>query len=289
MKPQFIKVPIDEACSFRITAEIVPYFYNPLHFHPELELTFVIQGKGTRFIGYHVESFSPDDLVLVGANLPHCWKNDTEYYAENSSLKAQAIVVQFREDFAGPAFFDLPELQAIKNVIQDAKRGIKIYGKTKRKIKERLQAITKQKGAGRISNLLDILEAIALSREKVSLTEIDSNRLVPPVQMKRLNDIYQYTLDHFKENISLDDIAQVANMTPNAFCRFFRRHNRKTYIQFINEIRVASACKLLRDTSAGITQIAYDSGFNNLAHFNRLFKRYKKTRPYAYRKRQSEF
>lgn len=289
MKPQFIKVPVDEANSFRVTDEIVPYFYNPLHFHPELELTFIIEGKGTRFIGYHVDSFLPGDLVLVGSNLPHCWKNDAEYYSKNSNIKAHAIVVQFKEYFAGSAFFELPELLTIKKLIQNSKRGIKIYGKTKQVIKEKLKTLTKQSGIGRITSLLDILEVMALSTEKTYLTEMDSHRLIPPIQMKRLNDIYQYTLDHFKDNISLDEIAHVANMTPNAFCRLFKSHNRKTYVQFINEIRIANACKLLRDTSNSITQIAYESGFNNLAHFNRVFKKHKKIVPFSYRKKQSEF
>src|SRR5690554_6231690 len=128
MKPQLIKVPVDESNSFRITDEIVPNFYNPLHFHPELELTYVVKGKGTRFIGYHVESFHPGDLVLVGPNLPHCWKNDAEYYSQNSRMEAQAIVVQFKADFAGSDFFELPELLPIKKLIQNSQRGIKIYG-----------------------------------------------------------------------------------------------------------------------------------------------------------------
>lgn len=286
MKPQFIKVPVDEAHSFRVTDEVVSYFYNPLHFHPELELTYVLKGKGTRFIGYHVESFFPGDLVLVGPNLPHCWKNDPEYYAKNSNLKAQAIVVQFKEDFAGSVFFELPELLPLKNLILDSKRGIKIYGKTKEKIKVRLEILTNQTGTGRLTNLLEILDIMALSKEKTSLTEMDSHRLMPPVQMKKLNDVYQYTLDHFKEDVSLEEIAGVANMTPNAFCRFFKSHNRKTYIQFINEIRIANACKLLGNTSISITQIAYESGFNNLAHFNRVFKKHKKIVPFYYRKQQ---
>lgn len=289
MKPQFIKVPVDDSNSFRVTDEIVPYFYNPFHFHPELELTYVLKSKGTRLIGYHVESFSPGDLVLVGPNLPHCWKNDAEYYTGNHLLQAQAIVVQFKENFGGPAFFDLPELLPIKRLIQDSKRGIRIYGKTKQKIKERLEALTRQSGTGRISGLLDILEIMALSKEKSNLTELDSSRLKPAIQMKRLNDIYQYTLDHFRENISLEEIARVANVTPNAFCRFFKSHNRKTYIEFVNEIRIANACKLLSHTSMGITEIAYESGFNNLAHFNRVFKKHKHMVPFTYRRQQSEF
>ena len=288
MKPQFIKVPVDEAKSFRVTDEEVSYFYNPLHFHPELELTYVIKGKGTRFIGYHVESFFPGDLVLVGPNLPHCWKNDPEYYSKNSNLTAQAIVVQFKQDFAGSQLFELPELLSLKNLVTDARRGIKLYGKTREKIKGKLDCLLKQSGTARITNLLEILEIMALSVEKISLTEMDSNRSMAAIQMKRLNDVYQYTLHHFKEEISLKKISEVANMTPNAFCRFFRSHNRKTYVEFINEIRIANACKLLGNTNLPITQIAFDSGFNNLAHFNRVFKNHKKIVPFFYRKEHSK-
>lgn len=288
MKPQFLKVPVDEANSFRVNDEIVPYFYNPYHYHPELELTCILEGKGTRFVGYHVESFCPGDLVLVGPNVPHCWKNDADHY-KGLDLKAQAIIVHFKEDFAGSAFFNLPELLPLKKLIQDSKRGIRMYGKARKKIKERLEMLPGQSGAGRLGNLLEILEMMALSKEKTSLTEIDSYRLMPPVQVKRLNDVYQYTLDHFRENISLEEIAQVANMTPNAFCRFFRSHNRKTYVQFINEIRIANACKLLGNTSAGITEIAYESGFNNLAHFNRIFRKHRKMTPFTYRKQRTDF
>lgn len=284
MKPQLIKVPVDGANSFRVTDEEVRYFYNPLHFHPELELTYVIKGKGTRFIGYHVESFFPEDLVLVGPNLPHCWKNDPEYYEENSKLKAQAIVVQFKQDFAGSAFFELPELVSLKSLVNNSKTGIRIHGKTKVRIREKMESLLKQSGTGRITTLLEILEIMATTDEKATLTEIDSHRSLPPIQIKRLNDVYQYTLDHFREDISLKKIAEIANMTPNAFCRFFRTHNRKTYVEFINEIRVANACKLLGGTSIPITQIAFESGFNNLAHFNRVFKAHKQMIPFFYRK-----
>ncbi len=289
MKPKLLNVPVDGTSSFRVNDEIVPHFYNPLHFHPELELTYILKGEGTRFVGHHVESFQPGDLVLVGSNLPHCWKNGPEYYNADPSFEAQAIIVQFREDFAGPAFFDLPELLPVKKLVYDSKRGIKVYGKTRQKVKARLEMLPELTGVRRIACLLEALEMMALSKEKVSLTEIDTQRLVPLVQMKRLNDVYQYTLDNFRENIHIEQIAQVANMTPNAFCRFFRSHNRRTYTQFINEVRVAHACSLLSNTSLSITEIAYESGFNNLAHFNRVFKMHRKMVPFSYRKQQLEF
>ncbi len=289
MKPKLINVVVDGMSSFRVNDEIIPHFYNPLHFHPELELTCILKSKGTRFVGHHVESFQPGDLVLVGPNVPHCWKNGPEYYHADPLLEAQAIVVQFREDFAGPAFFDLPELLPVKKLIYDSRRGIKVYGKSREKIKARLEMLPALAGVSRMTCLLEILEMMALSKEKISLTEIDPHRLMPPVQMKRLNDVYQYTLDNFRENIDIEQIAQVANMTPNAFCRFFKSHNRRTYTQFINEVRIAHACSLLSTTSLSITEIAYESGFNNLAHFNRMFRKHRKVVPFSYRKQQLDF
>ncbi len=283
MNPRFIKVPNAEGHSFRISNEISPHFYNPFHYHPELELTYVIQSTGIRFVGSHTERFGPGDLVLVGANLPHCWKNDPEYFDEDSGLEAQAIVIQFTQDFAGERFFQIPEFLAINRMITDARRGIRFPGKSSQSIKKLLFELVDSKGIDRIVLLIKTLDLMAQSREKEILCHVSSAELMGKENLDRLNAIFEYTTKNFKESIPLEKICAIANLSPNAFCRYFKLHTRKTYREFVNELRLSNICKQLQETTLGVGQIAYSNGFNNLAHFNRTFKGKIKMSPMEYR------
>lgn len=284
MKSTLIQVPKKENYSFRVTLESAPYFFNPFHHHDELELTFILKSKGQRFVGESVERFEPGDLVLVGANVPHCWKNDEEYYLPESKLRAEAIVVQFKDNFAGDSFFMLPELKNIRTLIENAKMGIKYSIKSNKSIQKKLNKLINVDREDRVILLITILKDLTEIEEKTFLSRAFNHNHVNYENLDRLNRIFKFTLENVKENVSLSEVSSLIGLSPHAFCRYFKLHTRKTYKEFVNEIRISNVCRLLRETELSVNEIAYSNGFSSLSHFIRTFKRHTRFTPSEYRK-----
>lgn len=285
MQPQFVKIPDSPQTSFLIRDMIVPYFYNPYHFHPELELVYVSRGTGTRYIGDHIESFSEGDLVLVGSNLPHLWKNDKIYYEGDPYLKCRAIVIQFREDFLGEHVLQLPEMKKIKKMIASSRQGLKIQDKNKEKMATLMQAMVDQPGAEKIISLLSLLNSIAESKDIKVLSSRAFSDDSTQVGLERINTVFAYIFENFHEEISLKKISDIANMSPTAFCRYFKAHTNKTFSSFIIETRIHHSCKLIINENKSLSEIAFESGFNNLSYFTKLFKKIIGISPREYRKK----
>ncbi len=286
MKPKLLKISVAPENSFSCRFDSVPFFYNEWHFHPEIELVFIKKGTGTQFIGNDIAHFNSGDLVLVGSNLPHLWRCDEDYFAKESTLVAESLVVHFLPTIFGETFLHLPENRLIVELFKKAKQGIKISSEVKEKIIDFMQTLLLAKGGERIILLLQILNTLTLSK---NLELIAANNMEHPSSEKeseRMNSVFHYLIDNFYKPISLDDIAARANLSPNAFCRFFKSRTKKTFSQFLMEIRINHACKLLIDTEKSIGTICFDCGFNNASHFNRYFKQLNGTTPLEYRKRQ---
>lgn len=284
MNPQLLKVLPNPNHSFSIRQDIVPYFYNRWHFHPEVELLHVQKGTGIQFMGDAIQQFKKDDVILVGSNLPHFWRCDDVYFQKNSRLKAIATVAHFKEDFWGADFLDLAENKKIKTLFIKARRGISITGVTKTYVIDKLQQMLKAQDADRIILLLQLLNKIAQSK---NYKVISSSGFEPELEGKateRINAVYTYSLAHFKEKINLKKIAEVSNISPNSFCRYFKLHTRKTYSSFLLELRVGYASKLLIENKLNITQVCYESGFNNITNFYKSFKRITAKTPLEYQK-----
>lgn len=285
MQPQFVKIPDSPQTSFLIRDMIVPYFYNPYHFHPELELVYVSRGTGTRYIGDHIESFSEGDLVLVGSNLPHLWKNDKIYYEGDPYLRCRAIVIQFREDFMGQHVLELPEMKKIKKMILNSRQGLKIQDKNKDKMTALMQAMVEQPGAEKIISLLSLLNGIAESKDTKVLSSRSFSDDSTQIGLERINKVFAYIFENFSEEISLKKISGIANMSPTAFCRYFKTHTNKTFSSFIIETRIHHSCKLIVNENKTLSEIAFESGFNNLSYFAKLFKKIIGVSPSEYRKK----
>lgn len=284
MRPTFLKKNTKTfERSFFVNHAIVPHFYDVWHFHQELELNYVLRGKGTRFVGDHIEGFSDGDMVLVGANLPHVWRNDKAYYQGDGELFSEAIIFQFLENFAGNEFFFLPELQQIDQLFHLARRGIKIQGKTRDQVGKKMQTLLQLNSGERFIELISILNLIAYSGELQPLSSTGFLQTLEKVNNERINQVYEYVMNHFLEDISLEKAAQIANMNVAAFCRFFKTTTKKTFVQFLTDIRIGYACKLLQDTNMNINQVCYESGFNNISHFNRKFRQFTAKTPQEYR------
>ncbi|WP_281225322.1 AraC family transcriptional regulator [Flavobacterium aquiphilum] len=261
------------------------FFQSPFHSHPELELVYIKESYGKRIVGNSVEQFVSGDMVFLGSDIPHVWLNDEIYYKGINTLKAQAIVVYFNKDIFGPIFYELKETQKINNLFNKAVRGLSISGKTNELVAKKLEKLVNKKNFEIIIGLFEILSILSES-EDISFV---NNEAYLPVNEQtkndRISDVFDYVKNNFKQDISLDEISQIANLTPTSFCRMFKAKTQKHFVEYLNEIRVANACKFLIETDMGMSEIAYECGYKTASNFNKLFKKLTGTTPKEYRKK----
>ncbi|MEO6550490.1 MAG: AraC family transcriptional regulator [Ferruginibacter sp.] len=284
MKPHLLKVSLNPESSFNIFQRNGADFYNQWHFHPEIELIYVHKGRGTRFIGTDVHRFEPGELFLFGSNLAHMWKCDPEYFLKDAQLKAEVTIIYFHHDFLGDKFFKIHELKSIESLLEKAKHGIKITGNTKVEVKGLMYKLQEAKGLERITTLLTILEKMANSKEKQYINSIHHEVKIDKAETNRLSKVFQHVTDNFQRKITLTEIASVANLSTKAFCRYFKSKTRKTFYDFLLEVRVAHACHLLLEKDMSVYEVCYDTGFDNLSNFNRYFKKITNKTPTGYKR-----
>lgn len=283
MKPLLLKVQESASSSFDIRYEKVPYFDNPWHYHPEIELTLVTKSNGIRFIGDSIEPFEAGDLVLLGANLPHYWRNNESYYNNDGQTHAEAIVMRFRQDLWGNELINKPEMQAILALFQRAELGIHYQNGTSDLVMPLLLRTLKTIGPARLIFWLQIFEILADAKDFRLLSQKSFSGLNPREDSSRIDTVLAYVQAHLAEHINLADIASLANMNKTAFCRYFKQQTNKTFVDVLNEIRIQSACRLLIDSGKDIGQIAYECGFQDIPYFNQVFKNKKQINPSAFR------
>ncbi|MEY2868993.1 MAG: hypothetical protein RIR01_1469 [Bacteroidota bacterium] len=255
--------------SFTLTKYDINYNSHFWHYHPEIELIFVNGGAGKRQVGSHISYYNNGDLTLIGSNLPHCGFTDELTGNKNE------IVIQMKPEFLGENFFDIPEMRNIKNLFNQAKSGITFGGKTKRKIGKKIGKMEEQSPFERLLSIIEILNELELATEDATVLNAEGFRMEMHVQdNERINLIFNYVKDNFKEPIRLDDIAEKVSMTVPSFCRYFKKITHKTFTKFVNDYRLVHACKLLAEKPISITEIAFESGFNNFSHFNKTFKEF---------------
>ncbi|WP_394975728.1 AraC family transcriptional regulator [uncultured Croceitalea sp.] len=247
------------------------------HFHPELELVYINGGSGKRQIGSHISYFRDGDLILVGSNLPHC--GFTDKLTGNKS----ETVVQMKVDFLGNNFFDIPEMKKIQALLNISKSGIAFYGKTKRRIGEKMEILEYQPDFQRLLSILNILNELGSSDEFQVLNAEGFSMETEVKDNDRINVVFNYVKINFKEDISLKEISNLVSMTIPSFCRYFKKITNKTFVQFVNEYRLVHASKLLAEQPISITEVCFESGFNNFSHFNKSFKAFTGQNPSEYR------
>jgi AraC-like DNA-binding protein len=283
MKPQLLKVSNDLTRSFSSRQDKVPT-NNRWHYHPEVELIYFKKGNGTQFIGDNIQRFQSGDVILLGANLPHYWRFDDVYLENNIASNVDISVIHFCDNFWGDAFLNLPENKVIRSTLDKAKRGIQITGDDKLKISALIETIVFTEGPKKIMLLMEALMEIAGSKQTDVISSIGFMNDFHQSENDRINAIYDHSIANFKRKIAMEEMAAIANISPNSFCRYFKSRTRKTYSQFINEIRVGHACKLLIDNKINVKQICYESGFHNFASFHKYFKGITGKSPLSYQK-----
>ena len=272
MKPKLLKVLRTPSHSFSVREDRDPFINNRWHYHPEVELIIFHQGSGTQFVGDHIKRFQPGDIILVGSNLPHYWRYDDVYFSDDTPRPVHSTVIHFSEDFWGDAFLHLPETKPIRSLLEKARRGILIHAKEEERIPALIDHIHSSEGIGRIIALIECLSAFAISPRHQLLSSIGFRPDFSEQENQRINAIYDYSFRHFTRKIPLEEVAAVAGLVPNSFCRYFRSRTGKTYTQFLTELRIGHACKLLLDNRISIKQLCYASGFNNFTCFHKNFK-----------------
>ncbi len=272
MQPKLEKVFPNLSSSIFVKREIVPYMDYPWHYHPEFEIIFVEKSYGIRLMGNHAGNFSDGDLMFIGPNLPHVWKNDEDFYKGNKDLLVDVYVIQFREDALREGFFDLPEFTHIKKLFLLGQQGLLIKEQDGLEIAELIKKTYYSSGIERLIQFFKTLDAIARTENYDLLSSPGYTNSVNIADTERINKVMNFLMENYKKEVRLKEIAALVSLNISSFCRYFRSRTHKTCTQFINEIRIAHACKLLLNRSMTVTEICYETGYNNISHFNRQFK-----------------
>ncbi|OUL62764.1 AraC family transcriptional regulator [Flavobacterium sp. AJR] len=238
------------------------------HYHPEIELVYVNGGAGKRQIGSHVSYYTNGDLILIGANLPHCGFTNEQTGNKNE------IVIHIKPEFLGNDFFGVPEMKKVQNVFGQAKAGIAFTGETKERIGKKIEMMENQLPLERLLTLLSILDELESSEDYTVLNADGFSLELYTQDNDRINIVFNYVKDHFQESIAIDEVSSLVSMTTPSFCRYFKKITNKTFTSFVNEYRLVHASKLLAEKPISINEVCYESGFNNFSHFSKLFKSY---------------
>ena len=278
--PQLKKVELDFGSSLRYSrfTEHNPDAKAYWHYHPEVELVFIEQGFGNRYVGNHISKFEEGDLILMGPNIPHFG------YEFGFQGVHEEVVVQFNNEIITNSIDIMPELGKINELINRAKSGISFYGETKERIGNELILMESQNSFDRLQSLYKILNHLAHSKEYKVLNADGVTLIIRNQNEDRINKVYQHVKENYDDEITLEEISQLALMTVPAFCRYFKKHTKKTFIQFVNEFRIRQAIRLLAHGNKSISEIANEVGFNNFSHFNKQFKRVTGESPSQYKK-----
>lgn len=289
MQAQYFKLPRQFHQSISVRRDRLPYFYNDWHYHPELELVYIIKGEGTRFIGDNIARFESGDLVLLGPNLAHVWKSDEEYFLPQSRKIVEAIVIHFPIDFLGSNLWNIPEFSSINKLHEISSRGISFHISSGHPLRKLLNSIPDLSLFDRLLMLLKILHQLSDFEDKQVLSGIPFVENSQEQQSDRMDKINTFILLNFSKEIQIEKIALIANMTVASLCRYFKKKTRKSVTEFINEVRIGYACKLLIDGKYTITDICYQCGYTNSSYFNRQFKKITQINPSQYLAKKDHF
>ncbi len=282
MKVVSFQVPQTKKEAFRIQVDRLPHFYDKLHQHHEFQLMYIQQSEGTLVAGDYIGRFEPGDLYLIGSNQAHVFRNDEIYFSKKKNSAATSLSILFDENYLGDHFWQLEEMKGLKLFLAKASNGFKVDGNTKDQIIELILISQTQSGVPRLLSFFSILKLLTESDEltKLSLSSSPSSR---NSEGKRMNEVLQFTFRESHRKIYIKDVARIAHMTPEAFCRYFKTRTCKTYSNFLNEVRISNASKLLIDKDLSVQDVCYQSGFSNVSNFNRIFKKLKGKTPSRYK------
>ncbi|WP_423129392.1 AraC family transcriptional regulator [Gaoshiqia sp. Z1-71] len=283
MTPLFQKIEANLNHSFHVDHMKFHYFPNPLQFHPEIEILLILQGTGTRIVGDSISRFRPGDVILVGPNIPHVSYSDSQYTSENSKLFSEVIFVLFKAEIFGEQFWSLPESKSILKLLQISRGGIILHGKTREEVSSLMLAMRNSSGFNRITILLSILGVIATRKEYQLLANPITQNNFNESDSDRLDKVYDYVCANYYQEITLEKVASLACLSIPAFCSYFKKRTNKTFVQALNEIRIAQACRMLTEENQPVSGICYSCGYTNVSYFIKQFKKITGFTPLKYK------
>ncbi|MFC2113370.1 AraC family transcriptional regulator [Bacteroidota bacterium] len=265
-----------------IARKEIPCLDTSWHYHAKFELLYISKSYGIRFVGDSVSQFSPGDLVLVGPYLPHLFRNDASYYKEDDKKKVKTIVIQFTRDFIGNGTFDNPEFSDINHMLEQSKFGIWFGNSISKKLHSELIGIFDLPPAEQSIKLLHMLSRLSLTKDQKVLSSTDMRQYTME-NSQRIDTVLKYISDNYTSYISLQDVSDVAFMTTNSFCRFFKKMTNKSFTLFLNEVRIRNAARLLVQEDLPVSEVCYMVGYKSISNFNKQFKQIMSSTPKSYR------
>jgi AraC-like DNA-binding protein len=254
-----------------------------LHFHPEYEILYVIDGSGMSFVADSIEKFNSGDLVFLGSNLPHYWKSDSLYHLKDALKKVNYVVIQFPNSFLKETFSEYPEFHLISELFEKSSRGIRFEQQFAKIAGKKIFEILNAKGFQRVMILMNLLQLMAETNSYKLLAGEFYHKTDHDFLDDRLTKVMHYINTNYQQKIGLNKIASIANMHPASFCRYFKSKTGKSFSEFTTDLRIGYACKLLIEGNLSVSQVCFECGFNNLSLFNRMFKRQTNFSPSSYK------
>ncbi len=266
-------IPVSANKNIILKNEIGPYFYQHLHRHDEMQLTWIERGEGTLVISNEMHAFSSGDIFCIGANQPHVFKSDPAYFSAKSKKSIKALTVFFNPNSQLKGLFSLAECLSISSLINKYSTGFIVPDDAGLDVAYKIKSLFNCEGILQLNKFLELLDFVAHITNLKVLSQHDQLGAVSENEGLKISRIYHYILMNYGKEISLEQIAEKANMTPQAFCRYFKKRTLRTFISFLNEVRINEACqKMVKENFESISLVAYNCGFNSVTHFNRVFK-----------------
>lgn len=266
--------------SFQVRRDSYPQNHDLWHYHDEVEFIYLKKGIGTLYVGDCIQTISENSCVIIGPNIPHYWLFDNDYLNEYNPI--DCIVIHFKPNFLGDGFYQLDETKNLQQLISNSDRAMYLENCTTN-FSFLFHAIHEETDILKITKLIESLHYFQKSYPKKLISqnyEVYNHSL----DHKRMNDIINYIKDHYRNKVELEALADLAKMTKNSFCRYFKQKTGKTPIQFVSELRVSHACRLLKSSDMNLKEICFDSGFNSFVNFHKIFKNVTHTSPNQYKK-----
>ncbi|MBC6366837.1 AraC family transcriptional regulator [Algoriphagus sp. AK58] len=284
MHPLHFKVPRQKEETIRVECWDLENFFEPIHFHEEFQITLILEGGGSLFVSDSVINFKKGEIFLFGKNLPHVFRNSENDYQNNGQKKARAISIFFNQDVINNSLGDIPEAFAIRKLIDGAVYGIRVSTSIQDKISPLLMKLPEKNTFEKFLSILDILNCISKDNQLDFISCLGIPIHTVRENIPKINMVFDFIRTNYSEKITLQQVADLVNMTPTAFCRFFKYKSQKTFSRFLIEVRIANACRLISEQDYNTSECCYSCGYNNLSNFHKHFKSVTGMTPLEFRK-----
>ena len=283
MKILQFTLPVSDHKTIIIKDELLPHFYPYLHRHNEVQLSWILEGEGTLVVDNNMHTFKSNEVYWIGTNQPHVFKSESYYFENKDPHQTHKIDIFFNPDAQLSPFFSIPEVKHLKDFILRHNCGFRLPDLMVNKISAKMLSVSQNTGVEQFLYFIDLLKALSGCENLETISTNSETVNFSENEGIRIANIYNYVMQHYDEQITLENLASIAFMTPQAFCRYFKKHTHNTLLSFINQVRINEACKkLVENKYEGIASVAYSTGFKSITNFNRVFKSITKKSPREY-------